>query len=132
MIKINVELEFNEAWLESVVCSALEGGINYWINDGFNVLENIIGSKTETTEQEYLVKRIAKGQSKLLIRDDCGAIKEGMICELSKDTIIKGYERYIKWCTDYERSIFTYAGDIDAEEADIIVQLGLFNEVIFG
>ena len=84
------------------------------------------------SESEYLVERIAQGKSRLIIQDDNDVIEKGIAFGLDRETFIRGYERYIKWCTDYERSIFTYAGDIDAEEADIIVQLGLFNEIIFG
>ena len=129
MIKINVELEFNEAWLESVVCSALEGGIDYWIDDGFQCSE-IRNKKAE--KGMLLVDRIAKGYSELLIRDEEDVIKEGTVWSLNRDTFARGFERYIKWCVNKGTMLCTDSSDIDADVADIIVQLGLFNEIIFG
>lgn len=127
MIKINVTMEFSEEWLESVVCSALEGGSNYWINDGFKSR-----TKQLNNEDKFFTDAIAHGNAFIRITDIDDVIDKDSVWIINRETFITGYERYCAWKIDKGYKLYTDASDIDGDEADIILQLGLFNEIIFG
>lgn len=116
--------------VEDIVVTALNGGIGYWA-----LLDN--------TGEEY--KKMGKDDcvdawtAKILM--DGGSVRlidvddDDVTWELTLPKLLSGVKRYI------ERGMDTYgvfdAGNpdlmnLDADGADTIVQLGLFDEIVFG
>ena len=121
-ITITQTVNVTEEDIDDIMCSALEGGITYWANSAL-VVGDYLG--------EYASEQISRGGS-LIIYD----AEEDEEYELTRDKLLNGIKLAIQGCyfMDYE----WFVGDkldccqIDAEVADIIVQLALFDEVIYG
>lgn len=107
--------------IDDIVCMAFEGGINYWCC-GARVVGEYLG--------EYASDQISRG----------GAIKlydaeSDDVWELTLDKFLEGLRM---WLEDYANpemvinSGYLDSGAIDAGDADNIIQLALFNDVIFG
>ena len=108
--------------IDDIMCSALEGGITYWANAA-----RVVGEY----RGEYASEQISRGGS-LLISDAEGDSEY----LLTRDNLLKGIKLAIEgkyyasydWCDG--KTLDTC--QIDADVADAIVQLALFNEVIYG
>ena len=140
----------NELFL-GLFTTALEGGIGYWsqalsyhwCNDGGTEdYEGFNALVVDTEEHECLSTR----------RDDAGVLhaychEEG--CDgkdvgllINRDVIAKGYRlatspawrNALAWSSDKPPLVITEDTDwdYDAGDADMIVQLGLFDKVVFG
>ena len=121
-ITITQSINVTQEDIDDIMCSALEGGICYWANSA-RVVGDYLG--------DYASEQISRGGS-LIISD----AEEDAEYLLTRDNLLKGIKLAIQGCyfMDYE----WFTGDkldccqIDAEVADVIVQLALFNEVIYG
>lgn len=121
-IEIKESLIVTEEDIDDIMTSALEGGITYWCNKA-EVVGDYLG--------EYASEQIARG-GKLWLYD----IEEGGYYELTLEKLLKGiklahlgryYSNYC-WCNGLKLDTC----QIDAEVADVIIQLALFDEVIYG
>ena len=108
--------------IDDIMCSALEGGITYWCSEA-EVVDDYLG--------EYASEQISRG-GELKLYDS----EEDEVYELTLNKILKGigqayeekfYAEY-EWCDG--KTIDTC--QVDAEVADVIVQLALFDEIVFG
>ena len=113
--------------IDDIMVSALEDGIVYWC-EKVKVEGEYLG--------EYASDQISHGGS-LMLYD----IEDGYIYTLDLQSFLKGLTMFIQeYNTEYDieyvnladGSIGIDTGYIDSECADIIIQLALFNEVIFG
>lgn len=109
--------------IDDIMCSALEGGINYWCCE-VEVVGDYLG--------EYASEQISRG-GELMLHD----IEDyNETWTLDKNKLINGIKMAIanNDFADYE----WYANgmidtcQIDADVADVIVQYALFNEIVFG
>jgi hypothetical protein len=133
-IKRNPKQQKNfDSIVSSIHCSAIEGGsygIGYWCDVVSYKWDEKDDTKFKSVIQmgaEYeddKDKRIAKCRKYTIDRD---VIMLG-IKRLAMGEI-KVNESYIEKCAAL---LVTGEADMDADDADIIVQAGLFNEVIFG
>lgn len=108
--------------VDDIMACALEGGITYWCN------------KAEVVESEYKVEyaseQISRGGTLRLY--DCEGAEKYI---LTLDKLLKGIQLAIKdgygndWFGDDARLDMM---NIDGEAADVIVQMALFGEVIYG
>ena len=109
------EMERKE-FLEDTFITAIEGGINYWF----------------IVNEYYPDKHIAIGFEE----EDTGYFSDGYVA-LSTDHIADGIDALIKLAETtslrchYETHGYRYL-DLDAGDADIIVQYALYDEVIYG
>ena len=121
-ITITQTVNVTEEDIDDIMCSALEGGICYWANSAL-VVGGYLG--------EYASEQISRGGS-LIIYD----AEEDKEYELTRDKLLNGIKLAIQGCYFMDYEWFTGSKldtcQIDAEVADIIVQLALFNEVIYG
>ena len=107
--------------IDDIMCTALEGGINYWCNK-VKVVGGYLG--------EYASEQISRGGVLVVCPIDQAP------CDLTKEKLLKGIQRAIDEdvYTNYEwyntNGIDTC--NIDADVADFIVQLALFGKVIYG
>lgn len=108
--------------IDDIMCSALEGGINYWCCKA-EVVGDYLG--------EYASEQISRGGT-LKLHD----AEEDEVYELTLEKFLNGIELAIQhnyfteysWCNGTELDTC----QVDAEVADCIIQLALFDDVIYG
>lgn len=120
---INLKIEITNEDIDDIVCTALEGGITYWCNKC-----NVVGDY----RGEWAHEQISHG-GKLILFDD----ESGDTHVLTKDKLIFGIERFIEDYSGKPYMDIINCGKIDtcqvdAVIADIIVQIAIFGEVVYG
>lgn len=118
-IKMNVKLTQED--VDDIMCAALEGGISYWARKA-EVVDEYLG--------EWAHEQISRG----------GALKlydaeEDDIYELTLERLLHGFELWVIGGYDTYGAVSNEevnTGDIDADKADQIIQLALFDEIIYG
>ena len=123
---INYSVPISNEMIEDILCSAFEGGSNYWANNvSFHNKED--GKKVSGWKHEYLTKTKLK-DAKLIMH----TIEGGQVA-FSKKSIIDGLQLMDdpeNGCTKaLKRLLF---GDWDAWDADIALQMACFKEVVYG
>lgn len=122
-IKIENIYTVTDEDIDDIMCSALEGGINYWCCQ-VDVVGKFLG--------EYATEQISRGGALILWDSE----EDNVSYTLDKEMLLKGielaitnrdYEEY-EW---YENGVLNCA-QVDADVADCIVQYALFGEIIFG
>lgn len=122
-IKAKWQFTVTDLDIDDIVCGALEGGITYWCREA-KVVGEYLG--------EYAHEQIARGgELKLYDRE------EGEWHTLNAEKLVKGIQKafeegYAKpyWILDDGTGL--ECGMIDANDCDTIVQLALFDEVVYG
>jgi hypothetical protein len=130
-IQINVDLD--DQLLEDVLVTAFEGGSNYWIKDviGYNPIN--VRRQDDTPYSIWLSEAINNGGHIKIYPDD-----EDKSYVLSKEKFVFGLKLWIVTHPDSytlvtENGKHTIdAGDIDADDADAILQYALFGKVVYG
>lgn len=118
-IKMNVKLA--EEDIDDIMCTALEGGISYWCREA-EVVGEYLG--------EFASDQISRG-GVLRLYD----AEEDDIYELTIERFLHGFELWVIGGYDTYGAVSNGdvdTGEIDAEKADQIVQLALFDEIIYG
>ena len=123
-------IKVTEEDIEDIMCTALEGGINYWADYDRNDTEYLpyIESGDEPFS-ELCTKILLSGGWVWLIDED-----RNYHC-LTLDILLNGIRRWIEGGYDMYGAVDGEeldCGDIDSECADCIIQCALFNEVIYG
>ena len=122
MLTIKKEIKVTQEDIDDIMCAALEGGICYWC-DRAEVIGDYLG--------EFSSEQIARGGALKLY--DC---EDDEVYELTLEKLLKGiklayeggYYSDYDWCDGTKLDCC----QIDAEVADVIVQLALFDDVIYG
>lgn len=118
MIKIIVEHEINDMMIDDICVTAFEGGINYWCEEA-RILASSIPEKY-INEEIYASEAISRGASVELFD-----IEGEEVWLLTPENFKKGLERCAnEWNLNLE--------DLDADDADKVIQFALFGEIIFG
>lgn len=122
--EVNVQqtIKVTQQDIDDIMCSALEGGITYWCWKA-EVIGDYLG--------EYASEQISRG-GKLKLYDS----EEDEKYWLDRDKLLKGikmayegnYYADYGWCDGMTLDTC----QVDAEVADCIVQLALFDDVIYG
>lgn len=108
--------------IDDIMCSALEGGITYWCNKA-EVVGDYLG--------EYASEQISRGGT-LKLHDS----EEDEVYELTLEKLLKGIQLAIQhnyyaeygWCD----GTMLDTCNVDASVADVIIQLALFDDVVYG
>lgn len=121
-IAVNKEIRVTGEDIDDIMCAALEGGICYWCCRA-EVVGDYLG--------EYASEQISRGGI-LKLHDS----EEDEVYELTREKLLNGIKRTYEegYYADYEWCNGTKLDccQIDAEVADAIVQIALFDEVIYG
>lgn len=121
-INVKKNMRVTSEDIDDIMCTALEGGINYWCNEA-EVVGEYLG--------EYASEQISKGGT-LILHD----AESEDTWELNLEKLLRGIELAIEeeYLADYEwydaDSIDTC--QIDTDVADAIIQFAIFEEIIFG
>ena len=121
-LKVKMNVLVTKEDIDDIMACALEGGINYWCRRA-EVVGKYLG--------EFASEQISRG-GKLKLYD----AEEDAVYELTREKFLKGLEKAIvenyyaryNWCNGHELDVCM----IDAEVADAIVQLAIFDDVIYG
>lgn len=112
--QIQINHLVTDEFIDDIMVTALEGGINYWCNK-VEVLNN------DYKGCKYASEVISKGGTLLLTDSEDGTIH---LLDLVK--FLRGLTKYL---SEYE--FIREGGDIDADKADCIIQLALFGELVY-
>ena len=120
--EFTVELTDND--IDDIMSTALEGGITYWCDEA-RVVGDYLG--------EYASDQISKGGQ--LILCDYESEEEHL---LTKEKFIEGFKKCLdedncpNFLEQIDKKLVVDTCYIDAEIADMIIQLALFGEVVYG
>lgn len=118
-VRPQIEVNLTQQDIDDIMVAALEGGINYWCRKA-EVVGEYLG--------EYASDQISRGGS-LILHDAESSDK----WELTLEKFLSGVKLYFEdGCHVQVEDNCIDAGDIDANDADCIVQFALFGEVVFG
>lgn len=113
MTSIQIEVEVTDQTLDDIIVTALEGGIGYWCQA--SVYEH-----TEGQPHRAIVHQLNE--------DESGYEHRGMT--IDRAAIIDGLKRLApKYSTQLGRLV---NDDYDSDDADVVVQMALFGDVIYG
>jgi hypothetical protein len=134
MATIKIEKELNDEFLRDVGITAVEGGIGYWSQiEGYGKFVNSLYVGDTSQKSLNPLNRLGK----LFVIDDWTGEPdpEEPTHELTTELIAKGMQLVLdsgKWKRIASAILAEDAGDLDAGDADVIVQLGCFGEVVYG
>ena len=113
-VRPQIEVNLTRQDIDDIMATALEGGINYWCRKA-EVVGEYLG--------EYASEQISRGG--ILVLHDAESTDEW---ELTLGKFLNGVKLY------FEQGCHVQVEDnsIDANDADCIVQLALFEKVVFG
>ena len=124
---INIRKEISDEMIEYLLCSAFEGGSTYWANN-ISCKDNADMKKVGGWKHEYLTK--TKKKHAVMYIHEIGTEEKYPI---TKNYIIGALQKMDdpkNGCTKaLNRILF---GDWDACDADIVLQMACFGEVVYG
>ena len=116
---VAVELHLTEPFLRDVFTTAIEGGINYWAR-----VTEYRWTETDPAKVYALVVDEENDAADVTYRLTLEIVVNGIKAVLAKPQLRTGLVGHI---------MALDAGEIDADDADVIVQLGLFDgTVVYG
>ena len=124
-MKVKITVDLDDQFLGDVMTTALEGGVNYWS----------ACSEVERLEDLTIVSCLIHQ----LNDDEDGYEEEGLYLTLKE--IGLGIQRLMSGDVGVNSTLLgyisqavaeKYAGHIDSDAADVIVQAGLLNEIRYG
>ena len=118
------EYKITDENINDILVTAIEGGINYWCG------------KVEVKGNDYKGAKYASdavSAGAVIILHDAEGIEDSV--EIDKVKIVEAVERYIQengtGIVDLDSGEID-CGQVDAEVADVIIQLAAFGEVVYG
>ena len=127
-VSIEQTHEFTSEDISDLVCSALEGGINYWCRKARIKLtedKKYLGiSEEDLPSVEFASDAIGFGGTVVLF--DAESDEKW---ELTNEKMLKGIARY---CLENNENLSDLLDNHDACTADNIIQYALFDEIVYG
>lgn len=119
---VNISLNITAVMIDDILCTAFEGGINYWVSSVSVKDEDYHG-------KEYASQVVSAGGVLLLIEDENDTRHELDAAKLAEGIRLACLQipKLIPEFSDYENST-----GIDAEMADCIVQMAVFGKLVYG
>lgn len=127
------EYELTDEDIEDIMVTALDGGIGYWA-----CLDNTTSEFADQGDEyveTHAAKILMRGGTLCFIDDEEWRDGNEVRYELTMDKLLLGIRKYIEEYNRYDA--FGAHGEIDlceldAMEADLIIQLAVFGEVVYG
>jgi hypothetical protein len=129
---IRVPIELDDEFFDDIICTMFEGGSNYWLGK-IQVIHPDGEKPSGMPASEWIASAVNKdGMIKILPQEDTVTVI------LDKKRLVDGLE---KWITRHPSSVSLIneneknsidAGNIDADDADAILQYAVFGELVFG
>lgn len=116
--------------INDILATALEGGIGYWavLDDSTTDWEETSSSMQDASISDVITKMLFEGKKIRFI----GADKDDATREwfLDMNKFIFGCKRFEEEVGSVKRRLLD--SSFDADDADMLIQFALFNEIIFG
>lgn len=120
-------VKITEEDIQDLVTTALCGGIGYWAKLD-NSTEDFENAPVDECIDETVARLLMEGKSVELIDEE-----DGVIYEWTLDKLLKGVELSIGGgCGPTLENGSLDMTSVDNEVADVIVQMGIFGEIIYG
>ena len=120
--KTTINFKLNMQDIDDIMACALEGGINYWCSEA-KVIGEYLG--------EYASEQISRGGILELYDTENDEV---YLFDIKK--FIQGFEAWVENGYDYNGAVSANGkvdtSLIDAGDADTIIQLALFDEIVYG
>lgn len=118
-VSISLDVDLSQQDIDDIMVVALEGGINYGCREA-EVVGEYLG--------EYASDQISRGGA-LILHD----AESAQTWELTLEKFLKGVKLYFEQgCHVNVEDNAIDTCDIDANDADCIIQFAVFGEVVFG
>ena len=125
MNTIKMTIEISDEMIENLLCSAFEGGSNYWTN-WVNIADKKDAKKVGGYLSEYLTTTKLK-DAKLIVCTDNDEI------EITKKSIIDALQKMDNPKYKHTKALKEIIAETyDAGHADCVLQMACFGEVIYG
>ena len=134
MTTVNISVQLDDNWTDMILTTAFDtavGGCNCWLNEGdieeYGDVEDIIFADdgTEAKRLEMVTIMFENGMQQLRVSHLAGAIERILNHpELRKTETARQLLNAIVTPND--------SPDLDAEAADVIVQVAMFGDIIYG
>lgn len=115
-VTVTQETDVTRQMVNDILCTAFEGGINYWCNS--------VSVEEWPEEAEYASHALGFGA--VVILHGAGDDEN---YRLTLDMFLEGLSRA---ASHYGMSIESFYNNHDAEYADLVVQFALFDTVVYG
>jgi hypothetical protein len=130
---MKITIDLTQEMFENVIVTALEGGSNYWYE--INVDEFRSKLPIKAGRYNALTEKIAKA----LFTDPTFEMKvydienpEEVLGIVTQASMVKAFEIASKNYVTQFGNITNEDGDYDADDADVLFQLAVMGEVVFG
>jgi len=129
-IEIKKTLNISDSDIDSLMVTALEGGINYWCGSA-TIKRNEDGTMFGLTpeyekEVTYASDVISKGGTLVMV--DVEEPEE--VWELNLEKFLEGLAMAMEWAKIID--VAEFMDSHDAEYADVLIQNALFKTIVFG
>ena len=129
---ITHQVELDDVFFEDIICTMFEGGSNYWV--GHIKIDHPDGDKPIGVPASTWISGALNKGGKITVfvlegDESVVLVKNMIVSGLSKWA--ENYQNHVSIVTERGKCMID-AGDIDADDADIIFQYALFNDVVFG
>jgi hypothetical protein len=131
-VVVQIPVELDDEFFADIICTMFEGGSNYWLGK-VQVIHPDGEKPNGMPSSEWIASAVNKdGMIKILPQEDTVTVM------LDKKRLVCGLE---KWITKHPSSVSLMnengrssidAGNIDADDADAILQYAVFDDLIFG
>lgn len=127
-ITIQITHEISDQDIKDLMSSAIDSGIGYWC-PGTKIVTHGENEEQQEFPSEQLGETLVKGGTIAFAEDEeeAGDPKKYVWHEMTLDTLTKGFQKYF-----LRQNASTDSGDWDSEHSDVIVQLAIFGEIIYG
>ncbi|WP_336786919.1 hypothetical protein [Paenibacillus sp. MMO-177] len=137
--QIRVPMLIEDKEIDYIVSTAFEGGINYWCRKA-EVVEPTGWGNEDTPEllkgtqyegAEYASDLISRGGRILLHEHEGEHNDEPEKYTLTKEKVLAGIQLFMEKAASDPNHIKLDLDNYDANDADLIVQYGIFGEIVF-
>ena len=137
-MKVNIEVELSVQDMMDLLCTAFEGGVSYWVASILGIGGDASKLPEGRMQIEHEYEWLAVGGTLEVTIKKMLSGEDKTVLYLTQDFLQKGLQEWI-----YRNSVQVYydgarrdtaldLGNIDASDADEIVQFALFGKLVFG
>lgn len=131
-VTIQVPVEVDDEFFDNLLCTAFEGGSNYWIDHV--IINHPAGDKPKGVPGSLWASAALNAGGSVMIYPQ----EEADVYRLTKEKFVAGLQAWVSTypgkapLTTENKKGCLDGCNMDADDADCILQYALFKEVVFG